>query len=112
MTSDRGAQFTSQLWVDLAELLGMKLSATTLYHPQANGLVERFHRRLKESLKACLKGPDWADQLPWIVLGLRTEPKEDLNSSTAELVYGAPLMVPGELVASSSEEMDVTSRLR
>ena len=90
----------------------MKLSATTAYHPQANGLVERLHRRLKDALKARLKGPDWADQLPWIVLGLRTEPKEDLNLSTAELVYRAPILIPGELVTSSPGELDVSTHLR
>ena len=112
VTSDRGAQFTSQLWSDLSELLGMKLSATTAYHPQANGLVERLHRRLKEALKARLKGPDWADQLPWILLGLRTEPKEDLKASTAELVYGTPILIPGELVVSASDETETPFRLR
>ena len=88
ITSDRGAQFTSQLWAEMSELLGVKLSVTTAYHPQANGLVERFHRRLKEALKARLQGPDWSDHLPWVLLGLRTEPKEDLGASTVELVYG------------------------
>ena len=52
---DRGAQFTSQLWTAMIELLGAKLHRTTAYHPQANGLVERFHRHLKAALKARLK---------------------------------------------------------
>ena len=29
------------------------------------------------------------DELPWVLLGLRTAPKDDLHASTAELVYGA-----------------------
>jgi hypothetical protein len=37
--SDRGKEFTNQLWRDLSNLLG-----STSYHPQANGAVERFHR--------------------------------------------------------------------
>ena len=43
VSSDRGPQFTSQLWQDLSDLLGTKLHHTTAYHPQENGLVERFH---------------------------------------------------------------------
>ena len=38
------------------------------------------------------------DELPWVLLGLRTVPKEDLKASAAELVYGAPLTVPGDFV--------------
>ena len=59
MTSDRGCQFTSALWSHMSERLGIRLSATTAYHPQANGLVERMHRRLKEALKTRLAGPNW-----------------------------------------------------
>lgn len=42
--------------------------ATTAYHPQANGLVERIHRHLKSALRARLSGPNWVDELPWILL--------------------------------------------
>ena len=41
------------------------------------------------------------DELPWVPLGLRTSPKEDINSSTAELVYGEALTLPGEFVLSN-----------
>ena len=50
ISSDRGAQFTSKLWTTVSQLLGMKHFKTTSYHPQANGLVKRFHRHLKSAL--------------------------------------------------------------
>ncbi|XP_078252912.1 uncharacterized protein LOC144592254 [Rhinoraja longicauda] len=102
ITTDRGAQFTSSLWAALAQLYGSRLQQTTAYHPQANGMVERFHRQLKASLCARLTGPDWADQLPWVLLGIRTAPKADLGTSSAELVYGSPLRVPGDIIPLSS----------
>ena len=46
MFSDRGAQFTSDLWMSLSNLLGIQVHRTTAYHPKAKGLVERFHRSL------------------------------------------------------------------
>jgi len=100
ISSDRGAQFTSKLWEMMAQQLGMKHNRTTAYHPQANGLVERFHRHLKSALRARLTGPGWIDELPWVLLGIRTAPKEDLKSSSAELVYGSPLTVPGDFIAT------------
>ena len=30
-------------------------------------------------------GHNWFDELPWVLLGLRTAPKDDLQSSSAEL---------------------------
>ncbi len=72
ISSDRGPQFTSALWAEVANLLGIQHHRTTSYHPQANGLVERFHRHMKSALKARLNGPDWIKELPWILLGLST----------------------------------------
>ena len=96
LTSDRGAQFTSHLWSELNRLLGISASNTTAYHPQANGLVERLHRQLKSSLKARLSGPNWMDELPMVMLGIRTAWREDAGCSPADLVYGTSLHLPGE----------------
>ncbi|KAL2099504.1 hypothetical protein ACEWY4_003898 [Coilia grayii] len=69
LSSDRGPQFTSELWTAVAEALGMKIHNTTAYNPQSNGLCERFHRDLKATLRASLTGNDWADRLPWVMRG-------------------------------------------
>ena len=109
---DRGAQFTSKLWTTVSQLLGMNHIKTTSYHPQANGLVKRFHRHLKSTLRARLTGPNWIDELPWVLLGIRTAPKEDLRTSSAELVYGAPLTVPGDFVAAPNTTASPDTLLR
>jgi hypothetical protein len=59
ITSDRGPQFASSLWSALCSLLNISHLQTTAYHPQANGAVERFHRRLKDALRARAAGADW-----------------------------------------------------
>lgn len=94
--SDRGAQFESNLWSSIMNLLGIKRNRTTAYHPQSNGIIERFHRQLKASLMARLNGPNWHDDLPIVMLGIRTSVKTDLKCSPAELVYGTTLRLPGE----------------
>ena len=71
---------------------------TSAYHPQANGMIERFHRSPKTALKAGLTGLNWVEELPWILLGLRNAPKEEFGYSSAELVYGKSLTVPGEFI--------------
>ena len=41
LTSDRGPQFTSTLWNEIAQKLGVQLHRTTAYHPQSNSSTER-----------------------------------------------------------------------
>ena len=55
------------------------------------------------TLRDRLTGPHWADELPWILLGLRTVPKEDLHASVAELAYGTTLTVPREFIVPSDD---------
>ena len=57
----------------------MQVHRTIAYHPQANGLCKRFHRSLKASLRAALSDGNWVDRLPWVMLGLRSAPEEDLG---------------------------------
>ena len=103
ITSDRGTPFTSHLWTSLATLLGVTPHQTTAYHPEANGIIERFHRSLKASLMATCTSDKWFYQLPWVLLGLRTSIKEDHQASPAERVFGQTLVVPGEFFPSTPD---------
>ena len=100
VSTERGRQFESTLWRELMELLGSKRIRTTAYHPSANGLIKRFHRQLKASLKAQLQPTLWVDAFPLVLLGIRTALKEDIRCSAAELVYGTTLRLAGEFFNS------------
>ncbi|GBL73102.1 hypothetical protein AVEN_95323-1, partial [Araneus ventricosus] len=66
-------------------------------------MVERFHRQLKASLMCRLGSTEqWEQQLPTIFLGIRTAFKEDINASSAELVYGSNLRLPGQFLQDNS----------
>ena len=85
---------------------------STAYHLQANGLVECFLRHLKATLKARLKDANWLDVLLWVLLGIHTAPKEDLHTSSAKIVYGAPLTVPGDFVTAPHAPVSTTQHLQ
>ena len=98
VTCDRGSQFTSALFQQLTRTWGVEVVMTTPYHPEANGLVERFHRRLKEALIAlgASEPEKWFWRLPMAMLAIRTTIKPDVGASPSDLVYGEGLSVPGE----------------
>lgn len=100
VTSDRGTQFSSVIWQLMCERLGISHNMTTAYHPQSNGMIERAHRQLKNSLRSRMATGDWSDHLPWVLMGLRAAPKEDCGLSSAELLLGSPMTLPGEILSS------------
>ena len=116
ITTDRGGQFESDLWAQIMTIMGTTRICTTSYRPQANGLVERFHRQLKGALRAQLGTHSWTESLPLVLLGIRTALKEDLHCTVAELVYGMSLRLPGEIFSSSSlpsiPDSDYVTRLK
>ncbi len=68
ITSDRGPQFTSNLWFQLCDMLNISHKQTTAYHPESNGAVERLHRRLKDALRARFAAATWSEELPFVLL--------------------------------------------
>ena len=43
LPSDRGTNFCSSFWHAFCDVLGVKHSTTTSYHPESNGMIERVH---------------------------------------------------------------------
>ena len=72
VSMDQGKQFTSSLWSELYQLLGISSLRTTAYHPQSNGMVERIHSVIKERLcaRTTSSDSDWMEHLPLVLLGI------------------------------------------
>ena len=98
--SDRGAQFTSSVWSALCKFLGITHSPTTSFHPQSDGIVERFHHQLKVFLHAQLARSDCFHHLHLVLLGLLSVPREDSSISPSEAVFGSPIVLPYEFMDS------------
>ena len=69
---------------------------TTFYKPEANRVVERFHRVSKASSKAHINPSDWFSNLGWVLLGIRSMVNENHPYSSSEMLYGTFLRLPGE----------------
>lgn len=80
---------------------------TTSYHPQSNGMIERFHRHMKASLMAQSNENDqWMSSLPLIMLNIRAAVKEDLKMSCAEILYGESIQIPGAFFSGDKQTSD------
>ena len=60
---------------------------------------------------ANLEGVNWSELLPGVLLGIETAPKEDLQCSSAELVYEFPLCMPDDFIPTktSSTKQDLST---
>ena len=60
-------KFESKLWDTLCNQFGITRNRTTSYHPQSNGIVERFHRQLKAAIMAHETRNPWTTTLPAVL---------------------------------------------
>ena len=66
MISDRGSQFIAEFTRELYRLLGIKITASTAYHPQTDGQTERVNQELEQYLRLFVseRQDNWKDLLP------------------------------------------------
>ncbi len=106
ITFNRGPQFTSNLWSQLSSMLNIVHRQTTAYHPGSNGAVERLHLHLNDALCACAAAATWANELPFVLLGLRAQSREGTGLSPAESVFRAPIVLPNEFLQCDELAVD------
>lgn len=108
ITTDQGRQFEANLFKSLSVLLGVKRVRSTAFHPMSNGMIENVHRPWKSALKAHLTDK-WTEVLPVVLLGLRTTYRENLRATTAELLYGTSLRLPGEFFTRTKTDVNAAT---
>ena len=101
VTTDRGAQFESNLFKALLQFAETDKIRTTSYHQASNGLVERWHRSLKAAIMCHGSRYKWTEFLPTVLLGLRPCIRENMDVSPSEYLFGTTLRIPGEFFSFS-----------
>jgi hypothetical protein len=104
---DRGSE-NLNLTRDLLEHYRIQQTVISAYHPQANGLVERGHDSIVNSLsKYCSKKPtEWAKYLPLALWADRVSVRRSTGYSAFELVYGRDCLLPVDFTLESWSVVD------
>ncbi len=116
--SDQGKQFESELFNQLCTKLKINKFRSSPYHPQSNGIVERFHGTLIPMLRKALKGgKDWPKQLKYCLFAIRSTPNRSTGFSPFQVLLArdarSPLdLVLDELEQTNSEPVDVCAWIK
>ncbi|MBW0577087.1 hypothetical protein O181_116802 [Austropuccinia psidii MF-1] len=117
---DRDFTFTSALWTNLHQLFGTKLSFSTAYHPQTDGLAERIIQTLEDMVRRfCAYGlefkdcdgfnHDWCTLLPALGLEYKTSIHASTNQTPAILEKGWNPKLPQDSLSKDLVEIHPTA---
>ena len=103
--SDRGKTFLSNLMKEVVKLLGIHQCNATAYHPQTDGLVERFNRTLITMLAKTVDkgGHDWDNCIPYVFFAYRATEQQSTQESPFYLLYGGDPRLPTNSVLSPTK---------
>ncbi|GFU68115.1 retrovirus-related Pol polyprotein from transposon 412 [Trichonephila clavipes] len=88
--TDRGAVFRSRLVSSLVDLCNIDHRFTTAYHPQTNGLTERFNKTLADmlSMYVDVEQKNWDEILPFVTFAYNTAKQETTGFTPFYLLHG------------------------
>jgi hypothetical protein len=111
--SDRGTHFRNELVDGLCEKFEIKHKLSSPYHPQTNGLVERFNRTLCEALaKIVEKENEWDKYIRSVLFAYRTIKHNTTKRTPFFMVYGREAILPTDNIDENKEITEKESLLK
>ena len=109
--SDQGRQFESRFLSEVCKLLGIYKTRTTPYHPQCNGLVERFNRTLLNMLSTCVGDYpfDWEHHLRKVCMAYNSGVQMSTGYTPFYLMFGRKARLPLDIMYGTNQPTAVHS---
>ena len=87
----------SSFFSETCKVLGIQRIHTSSYHPESNGVVERWHRTLHTGLSHLVNHSHtvWDLQVPFFLMGYRATPHTTTGYSPFYLLHGREMSLPG-----------------
>ncbi|CAG2203350.1 Transposon Ty3-G Gag-Pol polyprotein,Retrovirus-related Pol polyprotein from transposon opus,Retrovirus-related Pol polyprotein from transposon 297,Retrovirus-related Pol polyprotein from transposon 17.6,Transposon Ty3-I Gag-Pol polyprotein [Mytilus edulis] len=102
LLSDRGQNFMSNLLKEICKLVNTKKIFTTAYHPQCDGLVEKFNGVLTHMLSMFVDDhhKNWDVYIPYVLFAYRSSIQESTQETPFYLMYGRDARLPIDVALS------------
>lgn len=103
--SDQGREFVNSVNDHLFKITGVKHIISLAYHPQTNGLIERFNQTLQRSLLKMVKEKEneWENYLDSVLFAYRTSKQASTKFSPFFLLYGREPRLPMDLIIEENK---------
>ena len=97
--SDQGREFENGLMKSLCALLGCTKTRTAPYHPESDGMIERFNRTclMMRSMFVNDRRDNWHELLPFVMHAYRTSVHESTGYSPFRLMMGEECSLPQDV---------------
>ncbi|GKU94475.1 hypothetical protein SLEP1_g7971 [Rubroshorea leprosula] len=94
--ADNGPQFNCNSFRDFCSSYGIKLVFTSVYHPEANGMVESVNKAILEGIKPRLDQlkTKWVDELNNVLWAYRTTSRTATGETPYHLAFGTEAVIP------------------
>lgn len=95
LLSDNGTNFCSNEFETFLKNLKIEHRKSSIYHPRSNGLVERVHKTMKESIASLSdKVISWPDRLLFFKLHYNSSKHVVTQFTPAEIFFGRSINIP------------------
>lgn len=107
--TDNDTNFANGEMADFCEENGIRLDLASVAHPESIGQAERANKSILLGIKPRLEVPlergagCWAEELPYVLWGIRTTPNRSTGYTPFFLVYGAEAVMPPTLTTTRHE---------
>ena len=96
LITDQGREFVNSLSNELYLITKTEHRITSAYHPQTNGLTERFNQILTRCLSKVVdeSQTDWDEKIDTVLMGYRASRQASTKLSPYFMLFQAPIRLP------------------
>ena len=94
--TDQGSSFDNEMFNHLCDLMGTKHILATAYHPQTNGLTERFNQTLCNTIAKYIDegGKEWDQWINAALYSYRQKNQSSTKFTPSMMLYGREIKTP------------------